>query len=299
MKRSNNHKHIRGPLLAVLAVGLANAYASMDQGPFNGPAHRASWGSRSAAPHTPTQRASWGSRATPPAPAVPHTAASTSVILKLADSGLTAARQAALTHLGADVTHRFDFIGSVAATVPHRSLARIAALPFVTHLSADGAVRKCDDFTDGDTGADVAHDDYSLDGTGVTVAVVDSGLASQSRDLEPQILDAVSFVPGDSSTDDTCGHGTHVAGIIGGNGARSTGPRYFRTFYGVARQAGLVNVRVLDQNGQGSVSSVLAGIQWVIDNKDTDGIGVMNLSLGHPVGESYKTDPLCQAVEAA
>ena len=63
--------------------------------------------------------------------------------------------------------------------------------------------------------------------------------------------------------------------------------------------AGLINVRVLDANGQGSLSNVLAGIQWVVANQSTDNIRVLNLSLGHPVSESYTTDPLCQAVEPA
>ena len=56
---------------------------------------------------------------------------------------------------------------------------------------------------------------------------------------------------------------------------------------------------MLDGNGQGSVSTVVAGIQWVVSNKAKYNIRVLNLSLGHPVGESYTTDPSCQAVEAA
>src|SRR5207302_631946 len=109
----------------------------------------------------------------------------------------------------------------------------------------------------------------------------------------------VNFVPDGYSDDDQCGHGTHIAGIIAGNGMQSTGPSYFRTFYGVARGADVVNIRVLDKTGQGTVSQVLAGIQWTIANKWALNIRVMNLSFGHPVGESYKTAPLCQAVESA
>ncbi len=58
-------------------------------------------------------------------------------------------------------------------------------------------------------------------------------------------------------------------------------------------------MRVLDSNGRGTVSGVVAGIQWVIQNQAAYNIRVMNLSMGHPVGESYASDPLCQAVEAA
>ena len=86
---------------------------------------------------------------------------------------------------------------------------------------------------------------------------------------------------------------------MAGNGDASTGSNYFRTFYGVARNANLVDVRVLEQDGTGHVSKVVAGIQWVVANKDKYNIRVINLSLGTSVGESYTTDPLCQAVEAA
>jgi serine protease AprX len=90
-----------------------------------------------------------------------------------------------------------------------------------------------------------------------------------------------------------------VAGIIAGNGAGSTGPSYFRTFYGIARSADIINVRVLDTYGQGMVSSMVNAIAWCINSKKRYNLRVMNLSLGHPVGESYATDPLCQAVEQA
>ena len=288
MLNKNIQRLPRVPALAAFALGLAAASGHA------APAHTT--------PHTPAHRAVWGSRA-----AAPPAAATTSVILKLAGGGLTPARQAALEKLGADVTRHLAFIGSVAVTVPSRTLAQVAALPFVTHLSADGAVKKCDEFTCASSGADTAFQKYGLNGQGVTVAVVDSGIVP-SPDLTSgtqasRLLGAVSFVPGDASTNDACGHGSHVAGIVAGNGSHSTGNyrgyAYTHTFYGTARNANLVNVRVLDQNGQSSVSTVLAGLQWVVQNKAKYNIRVVNLSLGHPVGESYTTDPLCQAVEAA
>ena len=274
MKRVINIKNVGAPALAALALGLAavSAHAAPTHGPLHARPHRAARVAASTGP------------------------ASASVILKI-DGALTPTRQAALQSLGADVTRRLDFIHCVAVTVPRHNLARIAALPFITHVSDDGMVRKCDDFTDGNTGAYTAFKEYGLDGTGVTVALVDSGVGNSS-DLAGEVLDSVSFVPADHNPNDACGHGTHVAGIVAGNGRSST-KNCFRTFYGVARNANLVNVRVLDRNGQGTVSSVLAGIQWVVQNKSNDGIQVMNLSLGHPVTQSYTTDPLCQAVEAA
>ena len=273
-----------------------------------------------------------------------------SVILKTAGT-LTPAQETSLRALGVDITRRLPIIQSVAVRVPARSLGRVAALPFVTHLSLDGMVQKSDEFTVGSSEAGLAmgagkkNKPYLLTGQGVTVAVVDSGvtpvadLSSQSGDLSnkaaSRVLASVNFAnalsggatPGSSKgknkggddaegdTDinllagsapssnsyDPCGHGTHVAGIIAGNGSRSPAPYCFHTFSGIAPQANLVNVRVLDQTGQADVSTVIAGLQWVVghqyDNKKAP-IRVVNLSLGHPVIESYTTDPLCQAVEA-
>ena len=71
-------------------------------------------------------------------------------------------------------------------------------------------------------------------------------------------------MPGDSSTADAFGHGTHVAGIVGGNGAMSTGNNYTYTFRGIAPKANLINLRALDANGQGTDSSVISAIDRAI-----------------------------------
>ena len=227
-----------------------------------------------------------------------------SVIVKLQGGDLTKEREAELKSLGGYVYCRLPLIQSAAVRVPSKNLSHLANLPFVARLSSDVAVKKNDAFTVASSGADVAFGQYNLTGDGVTVAVVDSGVRRHDDLLDPatgssRILAGVSFVSTSSTGNDLCGHGTHVAGIIAGNGANSTGGPYFRSFYGIARKASIVNVRVLNNYGRGDVSSVVAGIQWVVNNKAAHNIRVMNLSLGHPVGESYTTDPLCQAVEKA
>jgi serine protease AprX len=95
------------------------------------------------------------------------------------------------------------------------------------------------------------------------------------------------------------GHGTHIAGLIAGNGASSTGSGYTRTFKGIAPGANIINLRVLDQNGAGTDSTVIAAINTAILLKPLFNIRVINLSLGRPMYESYTLDPVCQAVEAA
>ena len=138
----------------------------------------------------------------------------------------------------------------------------------------------------------------ALKGAGVTIAVVDSGVA-----LHPDIqtlttvVDAVGgatphAAPPDQSIDPH-GHGTHVAGIMVGTGSHSNG-----RMAGVAPEASLVSVRVLDEVGRGLTSDVLAGLQWVLDHKDEYAIRVVNISLGHPVFEPAADDPLVEAVDA-
>src|SRR5580704_8389949 len=141
-------------------------------------------------------------------------------------------------------------------------------------------------------------------GEGIGVALIDSGV-SNHPDLGggprggSRVVWNQNFVSGSSSANDQYGHGTHIAGLIAGNGASSSGPMYSHTFQGIAPEATLVNLRVLDQNGAGTDSSVIAAIYTAITLKSRFNIRVMNLSLGREVYESYRLDPLCQAAEAA
>jgi serine protease AprX len=134
-------------------------------------------------------------------------------------------------------------------------------------------------------------------GAGVTVAVVDSGISAHPA-LYGKVIAAVSKVSGDPSTNDAHGHGTHIAGIIAGNGTAS---KEVTSLYrgGIAPGVKLVNVRVLGADGTGWTSDVIAGIEWVIQNRSQYNIRAINLSLGHPVTEPSTTDPLCIAVMKA
>jgi serine protease AprX len=134
-----------------------------------------------------------------------------------------------------------------------------------------------------------------VDGRGVGVAVIDSGIAAHVA-LAGKVVASINFVTGESGTNDLFGHGTHIAGIIAGLNLTGPTPLYRG---GVAPGAHLVNVRVLGREGVGYTSDVIAGIQWVVANKKRLGIRVINLSLGHPVMEPCVTDPLCLAAESA
>ncbi len=136
-------------------------------------------------------------------------------------------------------------------------------------------------------------------GAGVAVAVIDSGVNS-TDDLEGRgrVIFRMNLT-GDGSNKDLYGHGTHVASMIAGDGEMSNGREFYRTFAGVAPGANIVALKVLDRNGKGSESAVIRAIDTAIGLKNLLNIKVINLSLGRPVLESYKTDPICRAVEAA
>jgi serine protease AprX len=132
-------------------------------------------------------------------------------------------------------------------------------------------------------------------GRGVTVAVLDSGVAADPDLVQPanRILASVNFAD-ERLTSDPGGHGTHVAGIVAGNGGRSGG-----AFVGVAPEANIVDVRVLGRTGSGRVSSVVRGFEWVLAHRTAYNIRVINLSFGAPARTSYRTDPMSAAVEIA
>ena len=98
---------------------------------------------------------------------------------------------------------------------------------------------------------------------------------------------------------DLYGHGEHVAGILAGNGTLSSCSNCNRLLKGMAPGANLINLRVLDANGAGTDSEVMAAIDTAMSLASTYNIRIINLSLGRPVYESYTKDPLCQAVEQA
>jgi serine protease AprX len=185
-----------------------------------------------------------------------------------------------------------------------RQLTSLAADGAIDHLSGDALVHAAMKVSNVSTAADQTRSGSSgllgigavsgVTGRGIGVAVVDSGIASH-RALSSKVAANVSFVTGDSSTDDAYGHGTHVAGIIAGT---NTGVTSLYTG-GIAPDVRLVNVRVLGANGGGYTSDVVAGIDWVIANRAAYNIRVMNLSLGKVVTEPAATDPLCEAVARA
>src|SRR2546421_4618259 len=135
----------------------------------------------------------------------------------------------------------------------------------------------------------------SLDGSGIGIAVLDSGIyASHKSFQDKNYMSRVVFskdFTGLVSTNDDYGHGSHVASIAAGNGMVSSG-----AYLGIAPNARIINLRVLDSNGAGSVSVLLSGLDWIMSNHAAYNIRVVNISLGTPAVDSYKNDPVCKAV---
>jgi serine protease AprX len=151
-----------------------------------------------------------------------------------------------------------------------------------------------DDEDDDERGGDRDDDDDhgGRSGRGVTVAIIDSGIAPHADLSSSRVRAYRDFITGGRTPVDGCGHGTHVAGIIAGSGDRSNG-----AYRGIVPRNDLVVLRVLGDDCSGNTSDVIDALEWVGRNHATYGIRVVNLSLGHSVLESLITDPLVQAVE--
>lgn len=210
--------------------------------------------------------------------------------------------QAALRQQGCVLRRDLRVIGSAAYTIPAAALDKLTALPQIEWISLDGEVKATMDITAATTGASTAWNNYGLTGKGIGVAVIDTGVAAHAdlNDANGKSRIVFSqFFRQETTADDLAGHGTHVAGIIAGRGTNSTGSYYKRTFKGIAPDAKIISLAALDRYSRGNDSDIIAAIQKAIDLKSTYNIRVMNLSLGRPISQSYKTDPLCLAVEKA
>jgi serine protease AprX len=220
-------------------------------------------------------------------------------------SGDVAAIQTVAASLGIPVLRVLD--GMVVVEATPSVLNTLQGVTGVVSISLDNLVTPTMSVSDRATAADQARAGSggllgsllgtpAVNGKGVGVAIVDSGIATNHAALYGKVVASVNYATGETGTSDAFGHGTHVAGIIAGS--INYGPT---SLYknGIAPGAHLVNVRVLNRVGVGYTSDVIAGIQWVVANRVKYSIRVMNLSLGHPIQAPCAFDPLCVAAEDA
>jgi serine protease AprX len=204
--------------------------------------------------------------------------------------------------IGGRVTRPLPLIDGFAASVPDDRLSMLATDPSIVGLSVDGRIEMASSGTDAYDVLDpnlawrkairLGQVPDGIDGSGVTVAMIDTGVAHH-QDLDGRVVARVDFTPGGAG-DDQFGHGTHLAGVIAGDGSGSLGK-----WRGVAPGAQIVSVKVAGADGSTDVSVVIAALQWVIAHEDQYGIRVLNLSFGTDSIQPYAIDPLDAAVERA
>jgi serine protease AprX len=208
---------------------------------------------------------------------------------------------------GGSVEREFHIIPALDAEIPASAIDDLGAGEHVAWVSLDAPVQSTTSSVTASAvaqaypfavGANNAWEQGYL-GTGVTVAVLDTGVSDDAKedfynDSGGLRVQWVSPNPALDVDEDGFGHGTHVAGIIAGHSTK-TDP--VGKYTGVAPRASVLSVRVATDDGSATIGDVMAGLEWVDDNRSTYNIRVLNLSLTSSVAQSYLVDPLDAAVE--
>jgi len=212
----------------------------------------------------------------------------------------------AVTKLGGSLKHVLSIVGGISARLKGVHILKLTRDGDVDYVVKDQQLRAqfdpvLDTAKAGSPGilavdAPRAWSQLGLTGRGVGVAVVDSGVYPHP-DLAGRIVAAIDFTSETPTVsniplNDLGGHGTHVAGLIAGDGTLSGG-----LYTGVAPNANIIDVRVIDGHGGSNVSIILRGLQWILANRTTYNIKVVNMSLGATPTGSYKTDLMATAAE--
>jgi serine protease AprX len=228
--------------------------------------------------------------------------------------------EGAVARLGGSVDRQIKLIHGFSAHLPRTALGALrgtagvrAVTPDarVTLSGMDGFVASADPGSTYSTNAVLGAGRFwarGHTGEGIDVAVLDSGVSPvEGLNAPGKIVNGpdLSFESQDDTLRhlDTYGHGTHMAGIIAGNDSDAgVADAYDATHHrGIAPDARIVSVKVADRGGAADVSQVIAGIDWIVQHRNTDGLNirVLNLSFGTDGVQDYKLDPLAYAAEAA
>ncbi|MEK6326132.1 MAG: S8 family peptidase [Actinomycetota bacterium] len=225
-----------------------------------------------------------------------------------------AAAREVVRSLGGSVTRELPIIHGLGVRLSAAEAQRLSEAPAVRTISLNAAVEQ-----EGTVNPSALATAYNQSirsqkawaaghtGDGIGVAVVDTGIDGGLPDFRVSQTDPTSRVvasavvnPAATRVGDSFGHGTHVAGLIAGNGTnRPAGDPLYGKYAGAAPDADLIDVKVADEDGNATVMDVIDGLQFVVDHKSKYNIRVVNLSLKSTEPESYRTDPLDAAVEAA
>lgn len=209
---------------------------------------------------------------------------------------------ALLNRNGVHVRKQFRNLNTSVVELPVSVVDELEQYDEVSYVSLDNEIKVLGHITS-TTGANAVRAQttatgasYTLDGTGIGIAVLDSGMfidhkAFMNSSANSRVVYSKDFTS-ENRTDDPFGHGTHVATAAAG--AVTAGVTSI--YSGITTNANLINLRVLNSQGTGTVSGLLSALDWVMTNRTTYNIRVVNMSLGTPAISSYKNDPVCQAV---
>lgn len=180
--------------------------------------------------------------------------------------------EALVRAFGGEIKYTYDLIPTIAASIPITSIRGLQKNPNIIAIEEDASIQTSEESYDWGVDAieaDLVHDVTSYDGTGIKVAVVDTGIAFSHPDLPSDVRGYNVLNPKADPIDDN-GHGTHVAGTIAAIIGNNTGLK------GIAPNIELYAVKVLNRQGSGYISDIIQGIQWCTVN----GIEVVNNSYG-------------------
>jgi serine protease AprX len=186
-------------------------------------------------------------------------------------------------------------VNGCACEMSINSILELTTDPDVEFISYDAKVFAVMDVARKSIGADlVLNTGYT--GKNVTVAIIDTGISPHADLIYPnnRIVGFKDFVNNETRAYDDNGHGTHCAGILAGNGYASKGK-----YKGIAPDANILSVKVLDESGNGNTSDILSTVQWIIDNKEVYKTRIINFSLGAIAQSRERRDPLVKAANHA
>lgn len=181
-----------------------------------------------------------------------------------------------LKNLG-NLIYRIPMIDSYVLEVPKDCIKDLKHVEGVEQVEYDALMTAQMDIARKVVKTDTIRKNYGYTGKGITVAVIDTGVHTHKDFMYPQnrLLGQVDYLNGRNELYDDSGHGTHVAGIVGGSGYASSGK-----YTGIAPEVNLLSVKVLDAKGGGKTSDVLAGLQWIMDHRRQYNIRIVNISIG-------------------
>jgi serine protease AprX len=235
-------------------------------------------------------------------------------------SGAGNAPEQAVSAFGGSVGRQLDILGGFTAEVPSDRLAALRAVAGVQSVTEDaGLTLSSTEITDQAAQAGSLYTiankvtgassmwDAGYTGKGVDVAVIDSGVVPvegfKTRGKVVYGPDLTLEANGPAKNLDTFGHGTHMSSIIAGrdSAVTGTGSGDSANFVGMAPDARIVSVKVADAKGQTDVSQAIAAIDWVVQNRNKNGLNirVLNMSFGTDGVQDYLLDPLAYAAEQA